>query len=98
MSQVVLVRQFIKDATGQPIAVILPIEEYALIRPILESRDQELAGKLTEMQFAATDPLYLADLREAMMAFQSTDTEIGELSDRKLRSQVLAALRFQLDI
>ena len=25
-------------------------------------------------------------------------TEIGELSDRKLRSQVLAALRFQLDI
>ena len=80
MSQVVLVRQFIKDATGQPIAVILPIEEYALIRPILESRDQELAGKLTEMQFAAADPLYLADLREAMAAFQSTDSEWWEHS------------------
>lgn len=78
MSQAVLVRQFIKDSMGQPVAVILPIEEYALIRPVLESRDRELAGKLAEMQLAAADPLYLADLREAMTAFQTTDGEWWE--------------------
>jgi hypothetical protein len=41
-----------------------------LISPILESRDQELAAKLAEMQLATADPLFLTDLREAMTAFQ----------------------------
>jgi hypothetical protein len=73
-----LVRQFIKDTMGQPVAVILPIEEYALVRPILENRDQELGGKLREMELAARDPLFLADLRETMAAFEVADAEWWE--------------------
>ncbi len=78
MSQAMLVRQFIKDTMGQPVAVILPIEEYALVRPILEHRDQELGGKLREMGLAAKDPLFLADLRETMAAFEVADAEWWE--------------------
>lgn len=76
MSQTMLVRQFIKDTMGQPVAVILPIEEYVLVRPILENRDQELSGKLREMELAARDPLFLADLRETMAAFEVADAEM----------------------
>ena len=78
MSQAMLVRQFIKDTMGRPVAVILPIEEYALVRPILENRDQELSGKLHEMELAARDPLFLADLRETMAAFEVADAEWWE--------------------
>ncbi|MBM4457460.1 MAG: hypothetical protein FJ011_06785 [Chloroflexi bacterium] len=80
MSQAVLARQVIKDTLGQPIAVLLPIEEYALVRPILESREQELAGKVHEMELAARDPLFLADLRETMAAFEVADAEWWEHS------------------
>jgi hypothetical protein len=76
--QTVLPRQFIKDAAGQPVAVILPIEEYALVRPILEGRDDELAGKLREIELAAKDPLFLADLTEAMAEFERADAEWWE--------------------
>lgn len=78
MSQAMLVRQYIKDATGQPVAVILPIEEYALVRPILEGSEQELRDKLRAMELAAQDPLFLADLRETMSAFAFTDAEWWE--------------------
>lgn len=80
MSQEILVRQFIRDTSGQPVAVILPIEEYALVRPILENRDQELGVKLREMELAAKDPLFLADLRATMAAFEVVDTEWWEHS------------------
>lgn len=71
MSQAMLVRQYIKDATGQPVAVILPIEEYALVRPILEEQGRELRDKLHAMALAAQDPLFLTDLRESMRAFEA---------------------------
>ena len=83
--QATLARQFIKDATGQPVAVLLPIEEYALVRTLLERRDQELAAQMHDMQLAANDPLFLADLHETMAAFEAADVEWW-------------ALRFQLDI
>ncbi|MDQ1301558.1 MAG: hypothetical protein QG637_1480 [Chloroflexota bacterium] len=80
MSQELLVRQFIRDTSGQPVAVILPMEEYALVRPILENRDQELGVKLRELELAAKDPLFLADLRATMAAFEVVDTEWWEHS------------------
>jgi hypothetical protein len=78
MSQAMLVRQYIKDAMGQPVAIILPIEEYALVRPILEEQGRELRDKLHEMELAAQDPLFLADLRESMNAFEIADAEWWE--------------------
>jgi len=78
MPQMTLSRQFIKDAQGRPIAVILPIEEYALIEPILEGHDQNEARKIQEIELAATDPLFLADLEETMAAFEATDAEWWE--------------------
>jgi hypothetical protein len=78
MTQATLVRQFIKDAAGQPVAVLLPIEEYALVRTLLERRDQELAAQMHDMQLAANDPLFLSDLRETMAAFEATDVEWWE--------------------
>lgn len=78
MSQVVLSRQFIRDASGQPVAVILPIEEYALVRSVLEERDQRLGRALREIELAADDPFFLADLRESMAAFETTDADWWE--------------------
>jgi hypothetical protein len=78
MTQTMLVRQFINDAAGQPVAVLLPMEEYALVRPLLERRDQELAAQMREMQSAANDPLFLADLHATMVAFEASDAEWWE--------------------
>ena len=36
MTKTVLKRQYITDANGTPIGIILPIEEYALIQDLLE--------------------------------------------------------------
>jgi antitoxin (DNA-binding transcriptional repressor) of toxin-antitoxin stability system len=78
MSQATLSRQFIKDAQGRPIAVIVPIEEYALIEAVLEEHDQEKARKIQEIELAANDLLFLADLEETMAAFEATDAEWWE--------------------
>ena len=78
MSQETLTRQFINDAQGQPIAVILPIEEYALIKAVLEEHDQQEARKIEEIELAAHDPLFLADLEEIMAAFEATDADWWE--------------------
>ena len=66
-----LKRQFITDAAGNPIGVILPLEEYALVQEILEQRSQPIdaADQLDRMAQAGHDPLFMADLREAMSAF-----------------------------
>lgn len=73
-------RQFITDVSGQPIAVILPLEEYALIEEILEQHTQLLdeADKLHQMEQAVQDPLFMADLQEVMSAFAETDAEWWE--------------------
>ena len=38
MAETVLKRQFITDAAGNPVAVILPIEEFDLVKEILDQR------------------------------------------------------------
>jgi len=78
MSQATLSRQIINDAQGRPIAVILPIEEYTLIKSILEEHDQNETRKIQEMELAASDPLFLADLKETMAAFEAVDAEWWE--------------------
>ena len=51
----VLKRQFITDAAGTPIGVILPLEEFALVEEILEQRfpTPGEANKLDQMEQAA---------------------------------------------
>lgn len=36
MTETVLKRQFITDSAGEPVAVILPIKEFALVKEIIE--------------------------------------------------------------
>lgn len=81
MATTVLKRQFIRDATGNPIGVILPLEEFALVEEILEQQSQavsETDDKLDRMEQAAQDPLFIADLQETMSAFAEVDTEWWE--------------------
>ena len=78
MVQTTLSRQFIKDSLGRPIAVILPIEEYTLVKPFLEGHDEKDERKLHEIALAAGDPLFLADLKETMEAFEAIDAEWWE--------------------
>lgn len=97
MPQMTLSRQFIRDAEGRPIAVILPIEEYALIEPILEGHDQNEARKIQEIELAANAPLFLADLEETTAAFGATDTEWWQRA-RTGRSSALLAFRYCCEI
>jgi hypothetical protein len=80
MTTTVVKRQIIRDADDNPIAVILPIEEFALVKDLLEqrSRTADDADKLAQMEQAAKDPLFLADLRETMSAFADADAEWWE--------------------
>ena len=77
MTTTVVKRQIIRDAKDNPIAVILPMEEFALVKDLLDqrSRTKEDADKLAKMKQAAKDPLFLADLRETMSAFADADAE-----------------------
>ena len=77
-------RQFITDAEGNPIAVILPLEEFALVEDILDqkSRTTDEADRLAQIERAAQDPLFMADLRETMSAFAETDAEWWEPTQR----------------
>jgi hypothetical protein len=76
----ILKRQFITDAAGNPIGVILPLEEYTLVRAILEQRPESPAeaDKLDRMVQAVHDPLFMADLQETMSALAKTDAEWWE--------------------
>ena len=80
MTTTVVKRQIIRDAEDNPIAVILPMEEFALIKDLLDqqSRTKDEADKLAKMKQAAQDPLFLADLRETMSAFADADAEWWE--------------------
>ncbi|MEM7114171.1 MAG: hypothetical protein AAF614_17180 [Chloroflexota bacterium] len=77
-------RQFIRDADGIPIGVILPIEEFKRVENFLSQEDvdpsmqQQQARKLRLMDKAAEDPLYLADLEDTMAAFSEADAEWWE--------------------
>jgi hypothetical protein len=85
MSTILLKRQYITDEMGNPIGVILPLNEFALVKDILEQRvpsstdESESDGELLrQIELAATDPLFLADLQETMTAFAHVDTEWWE--------------------
>jgi len=82
MTMTVLKRQFIADAAGNPVGVILPLEEFALVERILEQRFPTPGEdkKLAQMEQAANDPLFVADLRETMSAFAEVDAEWWEPS------------------
>ena len=80
MTTTVLKRQIIRDAEDNPIAVILPMEEFALVKDLLDQRSEtkDEAEKLAKMKQAAQDPLFLADLRDTMSAFADADAEWWE--------------------
>jgi len=75
-----LKRQFIRDAAGNPIGVILPLEEFALIEETLKQRLSvpSTADKLAQMEKAANDALFMADLCETMSAFEQADAQWPE--------------------
>ena len=78
-----LKRQFIRDASGKPIGVILPLEEFALVKPILEQRFPSAAetDKLHQIEKAVDDPLFMADLYETMSAFEASDADWWEQTE-----------------
>lgn len=72
----VLRRQFITDASGNPIGVILPLEEYTLVADTLDQRlTDQLDDKLRQIEQAPHDPRFMADLEETMVAFGYVDAE-----------------------
>ena len=77
MTTTIVKRQIIRDAEDNPIAVILPMEEFALVKDLLEqrSRTADDADKLAKMEQAAQDPLFLADLSETMSTSTQADRE-----------------------
>lgn len=80
MTVTVLQRQFIRDAGGNPIGVILPLDEYARVPSLLDDREMvdDDAIKLKQIEYAVRDPLYLADLRETMAVYETTDAHWWE--------------------
>jgi len=81
MAANVLKRQFIRDAAGNPIGVILPLEEFALVEEVLKQRLEGLSteDKLAKMKKAVNDSLFMDDLREVMIAFEQADAQWAEL-------------------
>jgi hypothetical protein len=77
MTTTVVKRQVIRDTEDNPIAVILPMEEFALVKDALDQRARTMtdAAKLAKIKQAAQDPLFLADMRETMSAFTQSDGE-----------------------
>jgi hypothetical protein len=80
MATTLLKRQWIRDASGEPIGIILPVEEFALLEGLLEKQrlSTDLDEKLAQLEEAAKDPLFLADLTETMSAFSESDAEWWE--------------------
>jgi hypothetical protein len=72
----ILQRQFINDTKGIPIDIILPLEEYRWIEPILKQRTQvpsSHADKLKQMEQAVDDTRFMTDLHEVMSDFSGVD-------------------------
>jgi hypothetical protein len=68
----ILQRQFITDTKGCPIGVILPLEEYRWVEPMLKQRAKRPnndADKLKQMEQAPFDDRFMADLHEVMSDF-----------------------------
>ena len=80
MAGTVLKRQFITDALGNPVGVILPLEEYAVVEETLKQRlpVPDTEDKLAQIEQAAGDTLFMNDLRETMTAFAGADAQWWE--------------------
>ena len=80
MTIINLKRQIITDNDGNPVGIILPLDEYDRIKKLLNSknREDEEEDKLRLIKKAANDPLFLADLEETMAVYQQVDTEWWE--------------------
>ena len=85
MAGTILRRQFITDAAGNPVGVILPLEEFALVEETLKQRLPQqgspvlgTADKLVQMEQAADDALFMNDLRETMSTFAGADAQWWE--------------------
>ena len=80
MSTIALKRQFIRDETSNPIGVILPFEEYVRVAQFLgESLDKDWqSDNLEQIEYAVRNPLFLADLRETMAAYEVADAQWWE--------------------
>ena len=72
--------QFVTDADGNKVAVILPIKEYEEMLEDLQipnrSTPPGLEEKLAAMREAASDELYLSDMDEVADDFKHADAEI----------------------
>jgi len=79
MTTMVLKRQIITDADGNPVGVILPLSEYARVEKYLAQNDVlSTVDKLTLVEQASTNPLFMADLNDTMSAFAEVDAEWWE--------------------
>ena len=80
MASTVLKRQYITDAAGNPIGIILPLEEFALVEETLKQRlpHPGTADKIAKMELAANDALFMSDLQETMSAFAGADAQWWE--------------------
>lgn len=78
MPETVLARQYIRDTGGNPIGVILSLEEFRHFQTIVEQRDLDTAEKIRQIKEAASDPAFLADLEDTMAAFEAVDADWWE--------------------
>ena len=80
MSDSVLKRQIITDSEGNPIGVILPMNEYLMIEKNLPKIGPhfDVNEKLKRLNSAVIDPLFMTDLEESMVSFTSADDEWWE--------------------
>ncbi len=80
----ILQRQFISDNQGIPIGIILPLEEYRLVEPILKQRAEAKSNemdKMKQMKQALHDSEFIADLHEVMSDFAIVDSEWWESNE-----------------
>ena len=75
-------RRFITDEAGNPVAVILSLEDYARVRAFLEPQSEK--EKLDLMQEAANDDAFLDDLNQTMKDFEHADAEWWEPTERPI--------------
>jgi len=80
MSESILKRQIITDSEGNPIGVILPMDEYLMIEQNLPKigPHSDVNEKLKRLHRAIEDPLFMTDLEESMVSFTSVDDEWWE--------------------
>ena len=80
MATAALGHQFITDAVGDPVGVILPLEEFALVEETLNQRlpVSGMADKLIQMEQAANDALFMNNLQETMSSFDGADAQFWE--------------------